>query len=85
MDSILKFQRDFFEHGPTRLKPLILRDVAEDIEMHESTISRVNFVPAADRITAQPFQARSAACLYTIRLCRKHRDNRVHVRHTGCE
>ena len=41
MDSILKFQSDFFEHGPTRLKPLILRDVAEDIEMHESTISRV--------------------------------------------
>lgn len=41
MESILKFQRDFFEHGATRLKPLILRDVAEDIEMHESTISRV--------------------------------------------
>ncbi|PIE00309.1 MAG: RNA polymerase sigma-54 factor [Acidobacteria bacterium] len=41
MESILKFQRDFFEYGPTKLKPLILRDVAEDIEMHESTISRV--------------------------------------------
>ncbi len=41
MDSILKFQAEFFEHGPTRLRPLILRDVAEDIEMHESTISRV--------------------------------------------
>ncbi len=41
MESILRFQHDFFEHGPTRLKPLILRDVAEDIEMHESTISRV--------------------------------------------
>jgi len=41
MDSILKFQADFFEHGATRLKPLILRDVAEDIKMHESTISRV--------------------------------------------
>ena len=41
MESILKFQRDFFEHGATHLKPLILRDVAEDIEMHESTISRV--------------------------------------------
>ena len=41
MESILKFQHDFFEHGATRLKPLILRDVAEDIEMHESTISRV--------------------------------------------
>lgn len=41
MESILKFQHDFFEHGATRLHPLILRDVAEDIEMHESTISRV--------------------------------------------
>lgn len=41
MDSILKFQAEFFQHGPTHLRPLILRDVAEDIEMHESTISRV--------------------------------------------
>jgi RNA polymerase sigma-54 factor len=41
MESLLHFQRDFFEHGPKYLKPLILRDVAEDIEMHESTISRV--------------------------------------------
>ncbi len=41
MESILRFQKDFFEYGPTRLRPLILRDVAEDIEMHESTISRV--------------------------------------------
>ena len=41
MESILKFQRDFFERGPAHLRPLILRDVAEDIGMHESTISRV--------------------------------------------
>jgi RNA polymerase sigma-54 factor len=41
MESLLRFQYDFFEYGPSRLKPLILRDVAEDIEMHESTISRV--------------------------------------------
>jgi RNA polymerase sigma-54 factor len=41
MESILKFQRDFFERGSAYLKPLILRDVAEDIGMHESTISRV--------------------------------------------
>jgi RNA polymerase sigma-54 factor len=41
MESILKFQRDFFEKGIGHLKPLILRDVAEDIDMHESTISRV--------------------------------------------
>lgn len=41
MESLLKFQRDFFEYGPGHLKPLILREVAEDIDMHESTISRV--------------------------------------------
>jgi RNA polymerase sigma-54 factor len=41
MESILKFQRDFFEHGVSRLKPLILREVAEDISMHESTVSRI--------------------------------------------
>ena len=40
-ESILKFQRDFFEKGGAYLKPLILRDVAEDIGMHESTVSRV--------------------------------------------
>lgn len=41
MESILKFQREFFEHGVSRLKPLILREVAEDIDMHESTVSRI--------------------------------------------
>ena len=39
--SILKFQREFFEKGSQHLRPLILKDVAEDIEMHESTVSRV--------------------------------------------
>jgi RNA polymerase sigma-54 factor len=41
MESILRFQYDFFERGPQYLRPLILKDVAEDIEMHESTVSRV--------------------------------------------
>jgi RNA polymerase sigma-54 factor len=41
MESILRFQFDFFERGPQYLKPLILKDVADDIEMHESTVSRV--------------------------------------------
>ncbi|PLY04152.1 MAG: RNA polymerase sigma-54 factor [Desulfuromonas sp.] len=39
--SIVKFQRAFFDFGIAHLKPLVLRDVAEDIQMHESTISRV--------------------------------------------
>ena len=41
MDSILRFQRDFFDKGIAFLKPMVLRDVAMDIGMHESTISRV--------------------------------------------
>ncbi|MCF8053981.1 MAG: RNA polymerase factor sigma-54 [Deltaproteobacteria bacterium] len=40
-ESIIRFQRDFFDKGADCMKPLILRDVAEDINMHESTVSRV--------------------------------------------
>src|ERR1700693_4824718 len=40
-ESIVKFQKDFFDKGMSCLKPLILKQVAEDIQMHESTISRV--------------------------------------------
>lgn len=40
-ESILKLQRDFFDRGINYLKPMVLRDVAEDVGMHESTISRV--------------------------------------------
>lgn len=39
--SIVKYQRDFFDKGPSFIKPLILRDVASDVAMHESTVSRV--------------------------------------------
>ncbi|MEI8256150.1 MAG: RNA polymerase factor sigma-54 [Deltaproteobacteria bacterium] len=39
--SIVEKQRDFFERGIEHLKPMILRDVAESVGMHESTISRV--------------------------------------------
>jgi len=40
-ESIIRHQKDFFEKGVSHLKPMILRDVAADIGMHESTISRV--------------------------------------------
>ncbi|MBQ7585265.1 MAG: RNA polymerase factor sigma-54, partial [Desulfovibrionaceae bacterium] len=40
-ESIVRHQRAFFEEGPLKLVPLILRDIADDIEMHESTISRI--------------------------------------------
>lgn len=41
MESIIRFQRAFFDKGPEHLRPLNLRDVADDIGMHESTVSRV--------------------------------------------
>ena len=40
-ECIVSKQRDFFEKGIDHLKPMILRDVAEEVGMHESTISRV--------------------------------------------
>lgn len=40
-DSIVKHQRDFFDKGVSHLKPLVLKDVAGDIGVHESTVSRV--------------------------------------------
>jgi RNA polymerase sigma-54 factor len=39
--SIVTFQRKFLDYGFEYLRPLILKDVAEDIQMHESTVSRV--------------------------------------------
>jgi RNA polymerase sigma-54 factor len=40
-NSIVKYEREFLDHGMDHMRPLILRDVAEDIGMHESTVSRV--------------------------------------------
>jgi len=40
-ESIVRFQRSFFEEGVTKLRPLILKEVADDIQMHESTVSRI--------------------------------------------
>ncbi len=38
---IVEHQRDFLEHGDEAMRPMVLRDIAEKLEMHESTISRV--------------------------------------------
>jgi len=38
---IVEHQRGFLEHGPEAMKPMVLRDIAEEVGMHESTISRV--------------------------------------------
>jgi RNA polymerase sigma-54 factor len=40
-ESIFKFQREFLEKGVAHLRPLVLRDVAEDVGLHEGTVGRV--------------------------------------------
>lgn len=39
--AIVERQRAFFEHGEVAMRPLVLRDIAEELDLHESTISRV--------------------------------------------
>jgi RNA polymerase sigma-54 factor len=39
--AIVERQRLFFEHGPTAMRPLVLREIAEQLDLHESTVSRV--------------------------------------------
>jgi len=39
--KIVELQQDFFEHGEEAMRPLVLRDVADSLELHESTVSRV--------------------------------------------
>ena len=41
MESIIDHQRDFFEKGKEHLKPMILKDVADDVSLDISTVSRV--------------------------------------------
>jgi RNA polymerase sigma-54 factor len=40
--ALIKFQYDFFIHGPKYLRPLTLRDIAEEVSLHETTISRIS-------------------------------------------
>lgn len=39
--AIVERQKQFFEHGEIAMRPLILREIAEELDLHESTISRV--------------------------------------------
>lgn len=39
--AIIDRQRNFFEHGEIAMRPLVLREIADELELHESTISRV--------------------------------------------
>lgn len=49
-EAVVERQGDFLTYGVSHLKPLVLRDIAEAIEMHESTVSRAT----ADKFVATP-------------------------------
>lgn len=40
-EAIMRHQKDFLDHGESMMKPLVLREIAEEVGLHESTISRV--------------------------------------------
>lgn len=66
VESIVKYQRDFFEVGVSKLKPLILKDIADDIGMHESTVSRITtnkYVATAHGVYELKFFFNSALAL----------------------
>ncbi|HNP52396.1 MAG TPA: RNA polymerase factor sigma-54, partial [Nitrosomonas nitrosa] len=39
--AIVERQQAFFEHGAVAMRPLVMREIAEDLNLHESTVSRV--------------------------------------------
>ena len=49
-EAVVERQSDFLAYGVSHLKPLVLRDIAAAIDMHESTVSRAT----ADKFVATP-------------------------------
>ena len=64
VESIVKFQREFLDKGVAYMRPLVLRDVASDIGMHESTVSRV----VANKYIASPQGAYPLRYFFTTSL-----------------
>ena len=40
VSAVVRYQRDFFEYGPKHIKPMTLKQIAEEVGIHESTVSR---------------------------------------------
>ena len=75
--SIIRFQRGFLDHGIEHLRPLVLRDVANDIGMHESTVSRVvtnKYMHTPQGVFEMKYYSSTAAsAARTARTCRQSR------------
>lgn len=61
---LLEKQEEFFKHGFDSLKPLTLREVADEIEMHESTVSRAT----SNKVIQTPFGSFELRLLFTSKL-----------------
>ncbi|MGH7965724.1 MAG: RNA polymerase factor sigma-54 [Candidatus Binatia bacterium] len=66
--SLVKFQEDFLNHGVSRMRPLVLRDVADDVGIHESTVSRA----IANKYIATPRGIYALKKFFTIGLRGRH-------------
>ena len=64
MHVLLEQQEAFFKNGPSALKPLTLKEVAEAIEMHESTVSRAT----TNKVLQTPFGSFNLRILFTSKL-----------------
>jgi len=62
--AIVRYQEDFMEQGPSALRPLVLRDIAEEVNLHESTVSRVT----NGKYMASPFGIREFKFFFTSKV-----------------
>ena len=67
--EIVRQQDGFLRHGVAHLRPLILRDIAEAVEMHESTVSRVT----ANKYIATPRGTFELKYFFTTAIARHRR------------
>jgi RNA polymerase sigma-54 factor len=75
--AIVERQKNFFVHGELAMRPLVLREIADELGLHESTISRVTTA----KYMATPFG--TFELKYFFRLGAGHRDRRQCVQHRG--
>jgi AraC-like DNA-binding protein len=76
-NAIVERQKNFFVHGELAMRPLVLREIADELGLHESTISRVTTA----KYMATPHRHLRAEVL--LWLGPGHRDRRQRVQHRG--
>ena len=76
-NAIVERQKNFFVHGELAMRPLVLREIADELGLHESTISRVTTA----KYMSTPYRHLRAQVF--LRLRARHRDRRQCIEHGG--